>query len=251
VAATVPLRVGVQERSIGLIGGFSVRRQLEALDLPHSARRVLAFLAMKPKPLSRMHVAGVLWPDSSDNKAVANLRTTLWRIRQTDAHLVDSTPSHLSLASDIAVDLRQASGVAHRVLARPHEAMEEDLAQLPLGGELLPDWYDEWLVVERERFRQLRLHALEALCDALAARGSYARALEAGLAAVELDPLRESAHRTLMRAHIAEGNISEARRELEGFCSLLQSTLGVPPSPRLRDMASELRIPWRVRDANG
>ena len=247
--ATAPLTVGVDERSIGLIGGFSVSRHRHAVDVPHSARRVLAFLAMKPKPLSRMHVACVLWPETSDNKAVANLRTTLWRIRQTDANLVDSTPSHLSLASDVSVDVRQVSGVALRVLARPHEALEDDLARLPLTGDLLPDWYDEWLVVERERFRQLRLHALEALCDALAARGSYARALEAGLAAVELDPLRESAHRTLIRAHVAEGNISEARRELETFCALLDSTLGVPPSPRLREMASELQIPWRPGDA--
>lgn len=239
----------VSDRCIDLIGGFSVRHHRDAVELPYMARRVVAFLAIKPKPVSRMHVAGVLWPETSDNKAFANLRSTLWRIRQKDLDLVESSCSLLALAPSVSVDVRDAAIVAKRVLAHPEEAMDSDLSRLPLGGDLLPDWYDDWLIVERERFRQLRLHALEALCETLAARGSYARAVEAGLAAVELDPLRESAHRTLVRAHVAEGNISEARRELQNFCVLLDSTLGLPPSPLMRSIAADLQISWRCGDA--
>jgi DNA-binding SARP family transcriptional activator len=121
----------------------------------------------------------------------------------------------------------------------------------PLSGEVLPGWYEDWLLVERERFRQIRLQALESLCDAYAVQGDHGRAIDAGLAAIELDPLRESAHRALMRAHLAQGNLAEVARTLEGFCTQVWDQLGIPPSTLMRTMADELRIPWRCGDAGG
>jgi DNA-binding SARP family transcriptional activator len=56
-----------------------------------------------------------------------------------------------------------------------------------------PDWYDDWLQMERERFRQLRLHALETLAERFVALGRHAQAIDAALAAVQVDPLRETA----------------------------------------------------------
>lgn len=97
------------------------------------------------------------------------------------------------------------------------------------AGELLPDWYDDWLVIERERFRQARLHALEALCGALSSKRRYAKAIEVGLVAVASEPLRESAHRAVIRVHIAEGNISEALRQYE-VCRDSLSQAGLRPS---------------------
>jgi DNA-binding SARP family transcriptional activator len=105
------------------------------------------------------------------------------------------------------------------------------------SDELLPDWYDEWVVVERERYRQVRLHALEALCVELASTGDYADAVEAGLAAVTMEPLRESAHRALMVAHLAEDNAVEALREFRAFSRLLHEELRLDPSPRIRELA--------------
>jgi DNA-binding SARP family transcriptional activator len=101
---------------------------------------------------------------------------------------------------------------------------------------LLPACYDEWVLTERERFRQLRLHALEALCDRLTARGRYGEAIDAGLAAVCAEPLRESGHRAVIKAHLAEGNNAEARRQYETYRKVLRDELGVEPSPGLRDM---------------
>ena len=97
---------------------------------------------------------------------------------------------------------------------------------LLLSRDLLPDWYDDWVAVERERFRQLRVHALERLCDRLVEAERFGEAIEAGLAAMKSEPLRESAHRALVRAHLAEGNRSEALAQYRRFKALLPTSSG-------------------------
>ena len=140
------------------------------------------------------------------------------------------TTDHVSLADDLRCDFRESEISARRLL-------RGELADLTieneewLRGDLLPDWYDDWLLVEKERYRQLRLHALEALCRAYTRHGTYGRAIDAGLAAVAGEPLRESAHRCLIETHIAEGNRCEARRQYETYCTLLWEQIGERPSP--------------------
>jgi DNA-binding SARP family transcriptional activator len=99
--------------------------------------------------------------------------------------------------------------------------------------EVLPGWYDDWVLMERERLRQRMLHALEALSGKLIRAGRFAEAVEAALVAVSVDPFRESAHRALIEAHLAEGNHFEARRSWQSYRDLLRSELGVNPSGQL------------------
>jgi DNA-binding SARP family transcriptional activator len=104
-----------------------------------------------------------------------------------------------------------------------------------LSSDLLPDWYeDDWVVVHRERYHHLRLHALEAMCERLTATQRYGEAVEAGLAAVRAEPLRESAHQALVKVHLAEGNRYEATRQYQSCRRLLRNELGLEPSPRLQ-----------------
>ena len=103
-----------------------------------------------------------------------------------------------------------------------------------LAGELLPDWYDDWLQDEREELRQTRLHALESLARALSESGRHADAIQAALAAIRLEPLRETAHHTLIEIHLAEGNRSEACRQFQRCLRLLREELGVEPSDSMR-----------------
>jgi DNA-binding SARP family transcriptional activator len=108
-----------------------------------------------------------------------------------------------------------------------------------LSEDLLPGWSDEWLVVERERYRQLRLHALDKLCQLHAEAGRYALAIIAGLASVSSDPTRESAHRALMRAHLLEGNPSEAVRQYHRYMHMARAELGIGASPQLEGLLVE------------
>lgn len=101
---------------------------------------------------------------------------------------------------------------------------------------LLPGWYDDWVVLERERLRQLQLHALDRLAAALLAAEEPGRALDAALVAVQADPLRESAHRIVVRIHLREGNAPEALRAYERFAQLLSRRWAWHP-PRTCDVS--------------
>ncbi len=112
-------------------------------------------------------------------------------------------------------------------------------------GELLPGWYDDWVLLGRERLRQLQLHALELTARQLSCEGRYAEAIEAALAAVRLEPLRESATRVLIQIHLDEHNVVEALRRFEVFRRQVVSELGIEPTKDLADMVREAQV---VRD---
>jgi DNA-binding SARP family transcriptional activator len=200
------------------------------VDLPSGGQRLIALLALHARPLQRMFVAGTLWPDAPEDKARGRLRSALWRLHQPGLALVDSRGAQLGLSSLARVDVTELLTVAHRLGAgQPVEDLEGLPARFEL--ELLPDWYDDWLIEWRERWRQVRLHALECLARRLVNAGAYHQAVEAGLAAVRAEPLRESAHRAVIQVHIAEGNHVEAVRQYQRYRDLLESELGIDPSP--------------------
>jgi DNA-binding SARP family transcriptional activator len=223
------IRLGVPE--VRLLDGFELLVGGEPVELPRSSQRLLALVALHDKPVQRSYVAGALWLDSPEERAHANLRSALWRLHRVGTRLVETHGSQLQLGRAVVVDIREAGAAARRVLAGGEPELDPRL----LDGDLLPDWYDEWLVFERERHRQLRLRALELLCERLADAGRCDEALRAGLAAVASEPLRESAHRAVIRVHLAEGNIGEAIRQA-GLCRrLLREQLGIEPSSRLEE----------------
>lgn len=231
-AATLPDSgsLAVNRISLRLLGGFELRHGQESVSLPLSGQRLLVFLALARRTLQRVYVAGMLWMDYSQEAANANLRTTLWRLPRTPCRLVETKASHLSLSSEVEVDLHQVESVARDVSADDSGYADDDARALMLAGDLLPDWYEDWVILERERFRQLRLHALEELCDTLVLAGRYQEAIEVGLTVVAGEPLRESAHRAVIRAHLAEGNNGEGLRQYAMLRRFLHEQLGLEPS---------------------
>ena len=222
-----------------LLGGFELLWNDEHVPLSTSAQRLLAFVALRDRPLQRSYVAGSLWLDSPEERAAANLRSALWRLNGCGLELVHAEGTQLSLDAGVIVDLREAEQLAHHALDRSNGSDLDFDASL-LGGDLLPDWYDEWVVFERERFHQLRLRALDALCGRLADAGRLDGALEIGLAAVADDPLRESSHRAVVRVHLADGNIAEAVRQYRLCRRLLNEHLGVEPSERMQELMRDV-----------
>lgn len=210
--------------------------------MPPSAQRLLALLALRERPLRRLHVAGTLWLDTPEERASANLRSSLWRLNRPGPRLVETTGLQLRLDPRVRVDVRESAALAHRLLTAPEKSdgRELELDAAVLTGELLPDWYDDWVLIERERLRQLSLHALEALARRLLGAASPAAALEAALAAMSMEPLRESAHRLLIEIHLAEGNAAEAIRQFQLCCTMFRDQLGLAPSRQLAELVSGL-----------
>jgi DNA-binding SARP family transcriptional activator len=219
--------------SLSLVGAFELRSGGRNLAVPPRAQRLLAFVALHERPLLRPYVAGTLWTDASEERAAGSLRSSLWLLHRLSDRLVVASSTHVGLGPDVDVDIRRAYDFADRVLSGDDPDPSSLPRDLTLDGELLPDWYDDWLMLERERFRQLRLHALEALAERLIACRRPREALRAAVAAVRAEPLRESAHRTLIRVHLAEGNACEALRQYRLCRRLLDQQLGLEPSSEL------------------
>jgi DNA-binding SARP family transcriptional activator len=237
----VPAPAAAETRLV-LLDGFQVSSDDRTVVLPHGAQRLVAFLAVSRRPLLRAYVAGALWPETADERAHANLRSTLWRLHRHDMELVTARRNELRLGADVSVDLHDAQLLAGRLLDGAPGGPRLRAALAALTRDLLPDWYEDWVLIEREQFRQLRLHALETLCEGLIHAGRTGEALEAGLAAVAGEPLRESAHRALIRVHLAEGNAGEALRQYRLCTRLLREQLGVGPSGQLEELVATLPL---------
>jgi SARP family transcriptional regulator, regulator of embCAB operon len=230
---------------IALLGGFALFRGGSVLDIPRSSQRLLAFLALHGRMVKRAAVAGALWPDASESHAYANLRSALARLHGTARKALATSKLELGLAEGVTVDVRRAQALARRLLdpAVTPDRAELGMAAVPaLSADLLPDWYDDdWVLIEAEDWRQLRMHALEALAGRLIALGRWGEAAGAAGAAVRAEPLRESGRAALIQVHLAEGNQSEAVREFTRYQALLRAELGLEPTRRLRQLIQGLQ----------
>lgn len=236
---------------LDLLGGFALWRGNQEIVVAASGQRLIALLGLHDRPLTRLRAAGTLWPEYSTERSLADLRTTLWRINQSGKAIVIATHSKLALAGSIEVDVLKLMAFTRRLGQTVADLGQVDLDAVSvseLTGELLPDWYEEWVQVERESLRQVRLHGLESLAAALSKAGRHADAIQAALAAIRMEPFRETAHRTLIEAHLAEGNWSEARRQFLDCRRLLREELGVEPSESMHRLVrtAAVLIPSRV-----
>jgi DNA-binding SARP family transcriptional activator len=222
-----------------LLDGFQLFHRGEPVEVPMSAQRLIAFLALQDRPVLRVHVAGNLWTDKTDDRAAANLRSALWRLRRPGLVVVQTMGSRLRLAPGVSVDVHVAITRARAILDGTL-GLDDELDATVLAADLLPDFYDDdFITLARERLRQLRLHALEATAELLVERNRVAQAIDVALAAVAAEPLRESAHRTLIRAHLREGNRAEALHQYSTYRRLLADELGVTPSPEMHALVNE------------
>lgn len=227
--------------AIRLLGGFALTEGGATVEVAPGTRRLLAFLAVHERRVSRSLVAGRLWPEAGEEEGLARLRSALWRLRQSSGAVVDVAGGGLRLAASTTVDVREMLAQVARLLDSTCPLVPADEDPSKLCCELLPEWWDDWVLVQRERLRQLRLHALESLAARLARERRFARALDVALAAVDAEPLRETPHRSVIQIHLAEGNRSEALRAYETYRAVLCAELGVQPSPRMEALVASLR----------
>jgi DNA-binding SARP family transcriptional activator len=244
--ANSPLAAPVRRDHLGvnLFGGPYVICGEQRLVVPEGSKRLLAFVAIRGGRVDRRHAAGTLWPAGDDERAAGNLRSALWRLRGVGIDVIEADKCALRLRSGTATDLQDTCAWAERLIVG--SASESDLRILRWEGDvgdLLPGWYDDWVIFERERLRQRVLHALEALSGRLVQAGRYAESIEAAMQAVQIEPLRESAQRALVEAHIAEGNFVEARRAFLAYRALAQQELGVQPGAALAALLQRARVP--------
>lgn len=218
---------------VHLVGGPYVTCGGERLEVPESAQRLLAFLALRESPVSRRVAAWTLWPDGGGGRAAGNLRSATWRLRTAGLDILTRDGSYLGLRAEAVVDVDVVGRWATRVIDDPGTSHLTSATWAFDVVDLLPGWDDDWVVFERELLRQRLLHAFEHAARRLAEGGRYAEAVEAAMATVAAEPLRESATRLLIQVHLAEGNVNEARRAFDRYAAQLRQELDLSPSSDL------------------
>lgn len=226
-----------------LLGGFGLMCDGLTVRVALGARRLLAYLALAEAGANRAVSAEDLWPDSPQGRANANLRSALWQVRKVcGPWMIEIGGQRLRLSPDVGIDLPQARRKVREVIDAPPGRPGADVEELVdvLSRGLLVDWMDEWLLVDRERWDHVRLHALEMLARHLLSTQRYLPALQAASAAVAIEPVRESAHRTIVEIYIAEGNPGSALKYYQRYRCMLQRELGVAPSRQMARLVHSL-----------
>lgn len=240
-----PRREAIPAVRVALLGGFDLAVGDASVAITNGSERLLAFVALHClSAVPRSLVAGTLWPETPEHCAFANLRSALARLRHVSRRVVDVGPNEIRLGRHINVDIHDARSLARRILDPAMRVDTLDLTVAVIGQlsvDLLPGWYDDWALSEAEEWRQLRLHALEKLAQDFITGRRFVEAVTAASAAVRADPLRESSQASLIRAHLAEGNQSEALHDFERYEKRLQDDLGLHPTNRLCQLMADLR----------
>lgn len=221
------MRTDTPTLAIWLFGGIEVLVQGEPLPRLRSRQglRLLALLALRaPRPLERRFLAGLLWPESSEEDGLALLRRTLTDLRKalgTEAERVASPSRHtLQLVEDAG--LWRDTERLERVLAQ-EGALDEALNLY--RGPLLEGFHDEWLIGEREHYHLLMLTALERRAQHAAPTEAIALLRRILL----LDPLRETACRALLEALAAQGDTAGLTAAFRQFRRSLRRMLDTEP----------------------
>lgn len=216
---------------LSLVGGFELSVHGRVIAMPMGVQRVVAFVALQDGPAARSYVVGNLWPDASEEHARASLRSALWRLRRLKSSVIDAGTSQLRLSADVELDVTEISELATGVTATAPDL--DGPAHHAFASELLPGWYDDWVIISRERLRFAQLRALELMAEQWCAAGRLSDAEEAYRTAAALEPFKETIQRGLIQVLIEEGSPGEAIHHYRAYRSLLRDELGAEPSPQM------------------
>lgn len=230
---------------LSLTGRFGLSVSGDPVSVGVNAQRLFAYLALS-RGGSRDVVAGQLWPSGTHERSAASLRTTLWRLPEVCAHLVERRDNGLVLSDRLHVDVDDVEACATDVILNPGDG--RTARPLVADSPLLPGWSDCWVVLERERLHLLRLEALEVAATACLDARDPARALEFALAAIRAEPLRESTWRLAISAHRDLGNLADVCRTYADYRDLMHRELGLPPSPLMRALVCQIGADLQVEN---
>jgi DNA-binding SARP family transcriptional activator len=233
---------------IHLFGGFLLERG--GLALPpiasRAGRSLFAYLAMQPdRPIQRDLLAGTFWPDLPDSRARRRLSHTLWQIQDvvntpTAAHL-DATTDTLAFKASTPywLDVEDFNRSFSTPPPDPKDKLHFESFEASrlrecvelYRGDFLAGYFDDWVLVEQDLYRQRYLSALRRLVNATKASGAYDEALAFARRLTHHDQLNEEAYREVMRLSFLLGRTNEAIEQYERCRSVLEEELGTSPSP--------------------
>lgn len=194
---------------------------------------LLAYLVLHPEAHSREKLAALFWGDTSDEQARVSLRNALAALRKVvgaEIFTADRVTVQLNPDIPVFVDAMQFSEIGDWRLETVDSISNLQSLVSLYRGDLLADFYDDWIVPERERLRQMYLDALLQLTQHYRAASEYARAVEAAQRLLETEPANERAHQHLMFCFVALGERNAALAQYEKCVVALRQELDVAPA---------------------
>jgi DNA-binding SARP family transcriptional activator len=211
--------------AVRLLGGFELVVDGASVDVVERCQKVIAYLALAGAPQDSSVLAARLWPDSNDVRAGANLRAARWRERNTgSSHVTKIHGTRIQLCDDARVDVSELEASGWCLVEGRPPSTGFDRSHLFM--DLLPGWYDDWVIVERERLSQLQLRFAEAYACQVLRQGSLVEAMDVALRLVVADPYRESSHRLLAATYLLDGSAHQAQSQIDRCRQRLLDDLG-------------------------
>jgi DNA-binding SARP family transcriptional activator len=231
----------------GLLTGLEATKDQELLSY---------LLIHRDRPHSREALASLLWGDTSTEKSKKYLRQALWHLHaalnsdnenSSDVLMVDHDWLSLNPCSNLWTDVADferafaaAEGIAGRQLD-PEKAQGLKVAVTLYNDDLLPGYYQDWILFERERLQNMYLLMLDKLLVYLQFRGEYEKAQGYAATILRYDPARERTHRQLMHLYSLAGDRTSALRQFERCAQALKQELGVKPERKTVELYERIK----------
>ena len=248
--------------TLALFGGFQGRLDASSpVAVPtRKTKALLAYLSLSPgRSHPREKLAALLWGDLPEPQARRCLRQALFSLRRA---LGAASPVLLISGETVGLDpaaIEVDVGEFERLLAEGTADARERAVRL-YRGELLEGLalreppFEEWLLAERDRLRELALGGLASLLEHQRTAGATEAAVQTALRLLALDPLQEPVHRMVMRLYVELGRRGAALRQYQLCVGALQRELGVEPEPATSQLYREIlrkRAPAMSADVGG
>lgn len=212
------------------------------------SQALLAYLAVKPSQrVTRDKIAGLLWSSTAPEQARQSLRQTLSNLRKELAHLSDQKiliesgdllglDPELVTADVVEFESTLATGTEES-LRRSIEIYRGDFLD---GLQLNEERFDQWMRAERDRLHRAALRAHSQLMELLSRKGDTDRAIATAQHSLELDPLQEPIHRSLMRFFSQSGDLVNALQQYDSLAKTLKRELGVEPDAETKALQQQI-----------
>jgi DNA-binding SARP family transcriptional activator len=243
---------------IRLFGEVSVRcGAVTPAHLPAKTQELFCYLLLhRDHPHTREFLAGQLWSDASASQSKKYLRQNLWQLQAALHQQPPTQATPVLLVSQRCISINPEASMwldtwqLADTFAQVRHLQGEDFlpqhaqaAQQAIGlyqGDLLDGWYQDWCLIERERFQSMFLVLLDKLIDYCLAQHQCEQGVEYGLRALRYDPTREKTHRRLMRLHYLAGDRAAALRQFEQCSTLLAEEFHVKPTRRTIELIEQI-----------
>jgi DNA-binding SARP family transcriptional activator len=255
---------------MSLLGGVTLKLGQEPLTglASHRTEALLIYLACTGRPHTREALANLLYDNRSQSQALGNLRGLLTSLRQTLGPYMTITRQTVAFNQDSpywldVVELEKGLAAIRRQRSPRDPLSPQEMTQLArtltlYQGDFLQGFYlrgcgdfEEWQVTERERLQLQTIEALHDLVVGYLTAGNYLTGLKQARRLLQLDPLREEAHRNLMLLLAYSGQRNAALTQYETCCRILADELDVAPMAETTALYEQIKAGELSREAEG